>query len=110
MSLANDYVSLSKEAGRRQADVRDSAEKAANLIKSNQPHAFADLATGEQSTDGCRWSVFARLNADGRVHSPGSPHCPSPPQQPDNSIDNCCRCIRLARTLSANIPGVRNKE
>ena len=46
MSLANDYVSLSKEAGRRQADVRDSAEKAASLIKANQPHAFADLATG----------------------------------------------------------------
>lgn len=49
MSLANDYVSLSKEAGRRQADVRDSAEKAANLIKANQAHAFADLATGKLS-------------------------------------------------------------
>ncbi len=47
MSLANDYISLSKEAGRRQADVRDSAEKAANLIKANQAHAFADLATGK---------------------------------------------------------------
>lgn len=49
MSLANDYSSLSKEAGRRNADVRDSADKAAQLIKSNQAQAFADLDEGEHN-------------------------------------------------------------
>lgn len=46
MSLANDFVQLSKEAGRRNADVRDSADKAAQAIKTNQAQAFADLAVG----------------------------------------------------------------
>ena len=41
--LINDYLALSKEAGRRHADVREAAEKAHQLLKLDKDQAFLQL-------------------------------------------------------------------
>ncbi|GAA5873054.1 hypothetical protein JCM1840_007309 [Sporobolomyces johnsonii] len=43
--LQADYAGLSKEAGRRHADVREAADKAHQLLKASKDQAFADLRT-----------------------------------------------------------------
>ncbi|GAA6033445.1 hypothetical protein JCM8097_001397 [Rhodosporidiobolus ruineniae] len=43
--LVADYSSLSKEAGRRHGDVRDAADKAAQLLKANKEAALDELKT-----------------------------------------------------------------
>ncbi|GAA5936680.1 hypothetical protein JCM1841_000223 [Sporobolomyces salmonicolor] len=43
--LQADYAGLSKESGRRHADVREAADKAHQLLKASKDQAFADLRT-----------------------------------------------------------------
>ncbi|GAA5943397.1 Mon2p [Sporobolomyces koalae] len=51
--LQADYTALSKEAGRRHSDVRDAADKAAQLVKSSKEQALVDVLTapGESGSD-----------------------------------------------------------
>ncbi|GAA5884135.1 hypothetical protein JCM6882_002154 [Rhodosporidiobolus microsporus] len=48
--LAGDYSSLSKEAGRRHGDVRDAADKAAQLLKTNKEQALEELRSDPPPT------------------------------------------------------------